>query len=338
MLSRSVIAILLGGVLPVVGYGQEKSDVVLGTIRDGISLKACGVDSRTYFSRPNRDPDTRATTGYSVFGVSRDGSMATFLLPEHMTPIVAASDGSGLNVLAAYPRQHPHEDDRYEVYQLDNRLNLLGHYLAAIDFDPMQMGVLPSGKTIVAGHSGDLSRSHRDEWTYVGAILDTAGGVITKFEFPRPPDGGKWTFNSREKMVSGDGAAYLVLESGSDTGIAKISEAGRFDVKIIPDLVDDEQHAHHLWLLGPGVAVEEYIDRSDRPRLRMHYDEYDLNSGEKIATKISLGGSAECYFGEEVNWTTNNTQVDPLPNLSPGTLRLVFTKLESPGDPQPSGH
>jgi hypothetical protein len=338
MLARFAIAVLLAGILPVISYSQEKNEVVLGTIKDHFSTMTCGVDGRTYFSRPNRDPSAGITSVYSVSEVLRDGSIVTFQLPRAMVPVVAAVDASGLSVLAAYPR-HLHEDYGYEMYQFDNQANLLEHDLAGIDFYPMQMAVLPSGKTIVVGHRGDISRSHRDEWTFVGAVLDAVGGVITRFEFPSPPDGGKWTFNSREKMVTGDGAAYLVLESDSDTGIAKISETGRFDVKIIADPVDDDQHPYHLWLLGPGVAVEEYTDRGDRPRMKMHYDEYDLNSGEEIATKISPGASAQCYFGTEVSWTTGSAHVDPSRHLSPDTLRLVFSKLENQAaNLPPAGH
>jgi hypothetical protein len=343
MISRFAVAVVLGSILPVilpgVGYSQEKDkdEVVLGTIKDRFSTEACGTEGRTYLSRPNREPATGAANAYSVSEVSRDGSMVMFQIPEQMTPVTAAVDASGLSVLAAYPRGL-HEDFRYEMYRFDNQANMLGHYLAGIDFYPMQMAVLPSGKTIIAGHLGDISRSHRDEWTYVGAVLDTAGGVITRFKFPSPPDGGKWTFNSREKMVAGDGAAYLVVESDSDAGIAKISETGRFDVKIILDPVDDDQHPYHLWLLGPGVAVEEYTFKSERP-YRMHFDEYDLNSGQKIATKVSAGGSAQCYFGSEISWTTGSAHVDPARHLSPDTLRLVFSQLESQAvSPLPAGH
>ena len=333
MLSRFVIAVLFVGVLPVVTHSQENNEVVLGSIKDQLSLAACGPDGRTYFWRQNRDPSTGAMSGPALLAVSRDGSMATFELP--IGALVTAVDDSGLRVLGALPHRL-HEDWRFEMYELDSQGSQLGHYSAAIDFFPRQMAVLPSRKTVVVGHTGDVSYSHRDQWTYVGAVLDTVGRVVTKFEFPSPAGGGKWMVESREKMAVEDGAAYLVLESDSDTGIAKISEAGHVDVKIIADPVDDDEHPHHLWLLGPGVAVEEYGYLGDRPRFKMHYDEYDLKSGEKIATKVSSGGSAQCYFGTEVSWTVGSGNVDPSRHLSPDTLRLVFTKLERAEVPAPA--
>jgi uncharacterized OB-fold protein len=338
MLSRFAIAVVVATILPVVSYSQENDEVVVGMVKDNFSAIACGVDGRTYFSHPNRDPATGATNPYSVSEVSRDGSIVTFQIPRPMAPVVAAVGASGLSVLAAYPHRL-HEDYRYEMYQFDSQANILGHYLAGIDFHPLQMAVLPSGKTIVAGHLGDIPWRHRGEWTYMGAVLDAVGGVITKFEFPSARDGARWTLNSREKMATGGGAAYLVLESESDIGIAKISESGRLDIKTIPGPRDGDQRRHHLWLLGPGVAVEEYTYRGERPRIRMHYDEYDLNSGEKIATKVSAGGSAQCYFGTEVGWTKGSAHTGPSSDLSPDTLRLVFSKLENQAaGPTLAGH
>ena len=90
--------------------------------------------------------------------------------------------------------------------------------------------------------------------------------------------------------------------------------------------------------MGAGVAVEEYIYKGERPRIRMHYDEYDLNTGGKIATKVSSGGSAQCYFGTEINWTVGSAQVDPSRHLPPDTLRLVFSKLENQSTPLPESH
>jgi hypothetical protein len=234
MLSRIVTAILLASIfLPVFSFTQENNEVVLGTFKDQFTAKACGIGGQTYFSRVDRDPANGATNAYSVSEVSRDGSIMTFQIPEGMTPVAVAVNSSGLSVLAAYPHRL-HEDCRYEIYQYDNQANVRGHYLAGINFHPLQMAVLPSGKTILVGHSGDISWSRRDEWTYVGAVLDTVGGVITRFEFPLPGDGGKWTLSSREKMVAGDAAAYIVLESDSDPGIAKITEGGAWISRPFP--------------------------------------------------------------------------------------------------------
>ena len=330
MLSRFAIAVLLAGILPAASYSQEAGEVLLGSGTDHFALMACGVDGRAYFSRSFTDPDPSSFgVGLSsVLGVSRDGSIVTFQPPDKATPVVAAVDSSGLSVLAAHPR-HLHEDFRWEIYQLDNQANLLGHHSAAIGFQPVQMAVLPSGRMTIAGHTGDLSWSHRDQWNYVGGIFDADGSMIEHFKFPSPTDGGKWTFNSREKMIERNGAAYVVLQSDSSdaAAIARISESGSVNIKALPESPDDDQRHHHLWLLGPGIAVEEYSYTGERPRIRMHYDEYDLNSGKKIATKVSAGGSATCYYGTEVNW------------IAPDTRRLFFNRLENQAlSPPPSGH
>lgn len=330
MLSRVAVFLLLAGILPVVGQSQENNEAVLGSIRDNLSLMACGADGRTYFARVDRDHSAGTISGHSVLEVSRDGSIVTFQFSNGAVPVVAAFDVSGVTVIAVSRSHVPHERGGYEIYQLDNQASSLGQYPVAIDFFPIQMAVLRSGKTIVVGHPEASSWSHRREWTYVGAVLDADGRMVTRFDFPPPPEGGKWTFPRRYQMVAGDGVAYIVLEtdSESEVGIAKISEAGGVDIKVIPEPPQDDERIHRVWLLCPSVAVEEYNYVGKRP-FRMYYDEYDVSSGEKIATKVSPGGSAQCYFGAEVGWTSIGGQVDPSRHLSPDTLRLSFSKLEN---------
>jgi hypothetical protein len=329
MFFRFGIVLLLVGVVPVTSNGQGNNEILLGSIRGSWSLLACGRDGRTYFDHPASFPN-------GVLGVSRDGSITSFQLPGKARPLLAARDGSDLSVLSErFVPPHGHD---MEIYQFDDRANILGHHPVTIDFYPLQMAVLPSGETIVAGHLGDVSWSHRDQWTYLGAVLGTDGHVIDRFDLPAPPDGGKWTFPGRQKMVAEDGAAYIVLETDSESaiGIAKISKTGNLDIKIIPEPPDNDERIHRSWLLAPGVAVEEYTDKSDRPRYEMHYDEYDLNSGLRIATKYSLGGAAECYLGAEVNWATTSNHVDPSRHPSPNTLWLLFSTLENEAASRPA--
>ncbi len=337
MLSRFAVAVPLAiSVMFGTSYCQESAEVVLGSTKDSLSPMACGADGRVYFARSNRDLSSGGITSHSVFEVSRDGSIFAFQAPDSDTPVAAAFEGSGGSVLMASPR-HGNEVQHYEMYRLDHEARLLGRSPVPLDFYPIRMAVLTSGKTIVLGHDGKpLSWAHRKEWTYVGAVLDADGGVIERFDFPSPESGGKWIVPSRHQMMAAGGAANVVLETDSESaiGIATISETGRVDIKVIPEPPDDDIRIHRAWLLGPGVAVEEYTDKSDRPRFKMHYDEYDLNSGEKIASKISLAGSTECYFGSEVGWTTNSTHVEPA-RLSPDTLRLIYSKLESPAATAP---
>lgn len=335
MLSRFVIAVLLASILPGIGHSQENNEVLLGSIRGAYSLMACGRDGQTYFRHDGSFPDGHA---FFVQGVSRDGSIVTFRPPDRAIPILAARDGSNLSVLTQRSAG-PHLYEM-EIYEIDDQANVLAHHPVTLDFYPWQMAVLPSGETIVAGHLENVSWSHRKEWTYVGAVLDADGRTIDRFDFPSPPDGGKWTLPSRQKMVGGDGAAYIVLETDSESaiGIAKISGTGQVDIKIIPEPPDDDQRIHRTWLLGPGTAVEEY-NYTGKKSHRMRYDEYDLNSGQKIATKVSPGGSAQCYFGTDITWTTTSAHVDPARHPSPETLWLVFSKLENQaGSAPPVNH
>jgi hypothetical protein len=115
----------------------------------------------------------------------------------------------------------------------------------------------------------------------------------------------------------------------STTGIAKISEDGSFDVKVIPNPPYDDMRHHAAWIVGPGVAVEVYQYVDARERSTFHFDEYDLNTGEKMAYRYAFvsGGGFGCYSKTEVSMSAGSAHVDPARGLSPDTLRLVFSKV-----------
>jgi hypothetical protein len=135
-------------------------------------------------------------------------------------------------------------------------------------------------------------------------------------------------------MSGGDGVAYVILRSdtGQQTAIATISETGNdiLQIKVIPVPPDSEQRQDNEWLFGPGVAVEVYHFVGERPRVFSRFDEYDLNSGQKVATKSALpvGFQSGCYFGDEFSMLAHSAHVDPARRLSPETLRLVTVKLQ----------
>jgi len=63
------------------------------------------------------------------------------------------------------------------------------------------------------------------------------------------------------------------------------------------------------WLVGPGVAVEMYQPAGDRRRMGglpvWSFDEYDLKSGKRIASKAAPMGeftpfTTACYYGDSV--------------------------------------
>jgi hypothetical protein len=135
-------------------------------------------------------------------------------------------------------------------------------------------------------------------------------------------------------MAVGDGVAYVILHSNEppQTAIATISERGDDDLKIktIAAPLDTETRHHNEWVFGPGVAVDLYIHPNERPHTTDRFDEYDLKTGEKIATKSAppTGFQFGCYLGDEVSMLAHSAHVDPARHLSWDTLRLVTSKLE----------
>jgi hypothetical protein len=87
----------------------------------------------------------------------------------------------------------------------------------------------------------------------------------------------------------------------------------------------DERH-HNEWLFGPGVAVETYIFVNEKPHRLSRFDEYDLNSGEKVATKSArpIGFQSGCYFGDAFSMLAHSAHVDPPSNVN-CTLNASYT-------------
>jgi hypothetical protein len=305
----------------------EDYDVVVGSIKGGYrpQVDACGVDGRAYLERnPSRDQSSHPVL--SVVGVSPDGSIVTFGLPEMLMPGAVAAGGSGLNIVATHSGAA--DGHFYEMYHFDNQANLLAKHWLRDDFLPSLMAVLSSGKTIALRGHGTSS----EDMKYDGAVLDADGRVIQRFDLPLPPGGGGWTFASY-RMAAGDGVAFAVLESettptGPLAAIATISDAGQLDIRVIPVPPDNDQRHHSQWVFGPGVAVDVYHMVGER--ITFHFDEYDLKTGEKVAGKIShiSGGAFGCYTGVEVSMLAPSTHIDPARGLSADTLHLVISKLQ----------
>jgi hypothetical protein len=327
MLSRFAIAVVFAGLFSIQASSAQEiiSDVVFtnAAINDGYGGWAeCGVDGQVY-----RHP----IGGFrSIMRVSPDGSTLMFALPDDAWPAAIAPSGKGLNILAS--RASRAEGRFYEMYHFDSQANLLARNPVHLTFSPQQMAVTSSGKTIVVGHHPD-DMSQRDDWKYGGAVLDSDDQLTRGFDLPLPPGGGGWTFQGLQ-MAAGDGVAYAMLHSNtpSQTAIATISEAGNdiLKIKVIPVLEDTDQRHHNTWLFGPGVAVEMYHVVGQRPRVFFGFDEYDLSSGERIATKNTLGGGFQpgCYLGDRFSMLAHSAHVDPARGLAPETLRLVTSKLQ----------
>jgi hypothetical protein len=170
------------------------------------------------------------------------------------------------------------------------------------------MATTSSGTTILVGHRPDRS-------TYGALVLDAGDRVIRSFDLPSPPEGGAWTFGNWSGpsehllMTAGNRAAYVLLHSDEPmaTEIATISDNGQLSLKTLEPMSDDSKYTK--WLVGPGVAVEMRHEAGDHRRIGGHpvwsFDEYDLKSGQKVASKIARMGeftpfTAACYYGDSV--------------------------------------
>lgn len=324
MSSRLPIALLFASTFSVViSYAQqETTDVVIGLIRDN-QLQACGVDGQVFLYSQNYLPDHDP----SITRVSRDGSKVKFSLPDQTSPSVVAAYEGGVNILSSYTSRRKDGTSlgrTSEMYHFDSQANLLAQYPVSIDFQPTGMAVTSSGKTILVGHTGSTA----EDFNYGGAVLDAHDRLIKRFELPLPPEGGGWTFASRF-IAAGDEFAYVMLHSNEPlaTAIGTISETGQVNVKIVPEPVFNEQRHHNEWVFGPGVAVEVYHIVGERAMFR--FDEYELSSGNKIATKSAhiSGGGLGCYTKDEVSMLAASFHEDPSRHLSPDTERLVFSTL-----------
>ena len=175
---------------------------------------------------------------------------------------------------------------------------------------------------------------HRQDRKDGFAILDENDKLVKSVDLPLSPGGGGWTV-AGPRMAVGDGVAYVMLHSKEppQTAIATISKEGHINVTILAVPPDSDKHHHNEWLFGPGVAVEVYhylVQVSQRPRAFFGFDEYDLKTGEKVATKGSFpaGFAFGCYSGNEVSWLAHSAHVDPALRLSPETLRFVTVRLQ----------
>ena len=263
--------------------------------------------------------------------VSRDGSTLLFNLPSHVSPEVIAPAGTGLNILS---KVYPTLDRRLtlKMYHFDEHANLRSENPVVIPLEPYAMAVLPSRRTIVAGfHSKDPYSA--EDRKYGFAILDESDRLTRSIDLPLPPGGGGWTFASPYITTTG-GLAYVMLHSNEppQTAIASIAQDGNqvLIINVIAAPSDSETRHHNMWVFGAGVAVDLYVDPTDRPHIRERIDEYDLRSGKKIATKSAYGGGIQfgCYMGDEFSMLAGSANVDPARHLSPDTLRLVTAKLQ----------
>ena len=302
---------------------QITNDVVIqgASVNDGYGdWLTCGVDGQVY-----RHPGGHLT---SVMRVSPDGSTLLFRLPEQVYPREIAPAGTGLSILG--PSSKGERSVHVQMYHFDNQANLMAQSQVTIPIQPTSMAVLPSGRTILAGLSHDDPQI-QDEWKYGFAILDENDKLLRSIDLPLPPGGGGWTFAS-SRMAVGNGVAYVMLHSNEppQTAIATISEAGDLGIKVIAAPLDTETRHHNEWVFGPGVAVDLYIYRNERPHVTTRFDEYDLKTDEKIATKTAsaTGFQFGCYMGDEFSMLAHSAHVDPARHLSWDTLRLVTSKLK----------
>jgi hypothetical protein len=238
--------------------------------------------------------------------------------------LIAASDGSNLGVLM----EDPHLPGHYEIDRFDNQGNLLAQRPLNVDFRPERMAVLPSGKMVLVGV---YTPADHDSWKNVAAVVDADGQMLKRTAFPLPPEGGGWVFDSR-RMLGGDDGAYIMLHSYEPpaTGLAKILEDGNVEIKILPNAPYNDERHHNEWLFGPDVAVEMYHYVDARERCTFHFDEYDLNTGERTASRYALltGGGFACYSGNEASMLARISYGYPAEGISSDTMRLVFGKLQ----------
>lgn len=340
MSSRFAIALLLANIFPVqMTYAQQATcppmsteQVVSDVVVQGASLNdgydggeiSCGIGGEIY----RRGHGTLR----AVQRVSPDGSALVFPLPDDVWPAAVAPAATGLKILASHFSRT--EGRVYEIYHFDGDARLLTRRRVHITFAPHNMAVTSSGKTIVIGHHPD-DFAQRDDWKYGGAIFDADDQLTRGFDLPLPPGGGGWTYSSL-RMAGGDGVAYVILRSettsaGPQTAIATIADHGNdiLKIKVIPVPPELERRHQGLWLFGPGVAVEPFTI-PERPHVVFEYDEYDLTTGEKVATKRAppQGFQLGCYLGNEISELAHSAHMDPARHLPPKTLRFVTSKLK----------
>lgn len=320
MPSRLLSSILFLGALAI-GVSSAREGIAEVPIpRDVIGeIISCGADAHAFFP-----------LNFAALRVSIDGSTVTFKLPDKASVADIASYATGVNILGRST------EPKLFIYHFDNTGNLIAQHPVLTDLDDTMMSTTSSGTTILVGHHAD--RSH-----YGGLVLDADDRVVRRFELPSPPEGGAWTFEgppyfeNHHLMTAGESAAYVLLHSNEPlaTEIARISENGKLSVKTLQEPVLNDQTRFVKWLVGPGVAAEMYHMVGDQRRIGRHlvwsFDEYDLKSGEKVASKTAPMGeftpfAAACYYGDSVTGVGGVGSHQVAPDES--YLRLRIAKLQ----------
>lgn len=344
MPSRLLNSILFAGVFAIgVSSAQEGIAEVPIPLNVYPNIIACGADGQAYFSSIGDE--------YFVLRVSLDGSSLTFGLPKvayYAYGGAVAPYAGGVNVLSSWTDR---KTRTRTMYHFDNEGNLHTQHPVQADLTGLMMAITSSGTTILVGHNPANSPQDED-WKHKGLVLDADDRIVSHFDLPSPPGGGEWTYGEgatapdRLLMTTGDRVAYVLLHSNEppSTMIATISESGKVNLKTLPE--PDNSHYLSHWLLGPGVAVEMYdllrmldgrpvlVDGhtvlAERQRHPVdHFDEYDLKSGKKIASKTAPMGEftpfqSACYYGDSVTGVGAHIQVAP----DESYLRLRVAKLQ----------
>jgi hypothetical protein len=292
---RPIISILFLSILAVgVSSGQEGiAEVPIPQDAYG-EIISCGADGQAFFR-----------LNYAALRVSLDGPSLAFKLPDKANVRAVAPYPAGVNILGRS------QDPKTLIYHFDNDGKLIAQHPVTSDLDNIMMATTSSGITILVGHHLDRDR----ESGYGGLVLDGGDRVVSRFELPPPPHGGAWNFGEWNSlsdhllMTPGNRTAYVLLHAHEPlaTEIAMISESGKLSFKTLDPMSHDPQFTK--WLVGPGVAVEMYHLAGDRRRIDglpvWSFDEYDLKSGRRIASKAAPMGSAApftaaCYYGDSV--------------------------------------
>ncbi|MCU1308764.1 MAG: hypothetical protein JWN45_3459 [Acidobacteriaceae bacterium] len=254
--------------------------------------------------------------GRSVMRVARDGSTLVFTIPgpEGVMGVVAPAI-PGLSVLDT--GFSPTEGLFRQVLRFDGEGKVVAQHRVHVDFNPTAMAITSSGNTVIVGY-----RMENDARQYVGSVLDGTDRVLKSFDFPPVSASERdWGFG---RIVGGDGVAYFVPDSATGP-IYSITDSG--NVKASPIAPRSGTH-HHKWILGQGVAVEEYEMRSEAVPGLVFFDIYDLSSGKKLGTKMlsrPVGFAVACYLGEDVSVLAHSGKASP-------AIKLLTVKLEDVGD------
>jgi hypothetical protein len=215
-----------------------------------------------------------------------------------------------------------------QMYHFDSQANLMAQNQVTIPIRPTRMAVLPSGRTILAGHSNH-DPYNQDEWRHGFAILDENDKLLRSTDLPLPPGGALWTF-AGSRMAVGDRVAYVMLHANEppQTAIATISETGDLDIRVVAAPLDTETRHQNEWSSAPGLRWISITRSNERPHVTDRFDEYDLKTGEKVATKSAppTGFQFGCYMGDEFSMLAHSAHVDPARHFSWDTLRLVTSK------------